>query len=86
MGSNLNIKCLQCEKQLSEYDSKSDTHNPTPETLIDEKKVAVPNLVWFCSQICGNEFESEKEVVFQRDENNKILLKLKSNIENEGSF
>ncbi len=63
---------MQCKKQLSEYDMKSDTHNPSPERLMEMKRVAVPNLGWFCSQICGNLFEEEQNVVFKRDENNEI--------------
>lgn len=72
MENDLDIKCLQCEILLSKYDSKSGNHNPNPEKLSKEKKVAVPNLGWFCSQECGNKFEKEQKMKFQRDVNKEI--------------
>ena len=67
-----NIKCLQCNNLLATYNLELDTHNPSPDKLLEDKNVAVPNLGWFCSQKCGNEFEIENKMQFQRDENNDI--------------
>ena len=61
------IVCAYCDKQLSTLDRAADEHTPSPEELTSAGAVAVPNFGWFCCQECGQAYEAELGVRFQRD-------------------
>lgn len=66
------IICAQCQKLLSKIDAASDTHTPSPEELLSQSSVPIPNFGWFCSQACAVAYESEFNLRFQRNHAGKI--------------
>ena len=56
-----------CGKQLSFLDRAADMHTPSPEELQAAGAVQVPNFGWFCSQECGQAYETEFGVGFERN-------------------
>jgi len=61
------IICAQCQKVLSAFDLGSDSHMPSPEELLLQGAVPIPNFGWFCSQACAVAYESAFNVQFQRN-------------------
>ena len=66
------IACLSCSRLLAAWDAALDQHQPRPEELVVQGRVAVPNLGWFCGQSCAETFEDLKSVTFRRDQNGLI--------------
>lgn len=66
-SSPAGIVCVYCGKRLSVFDRATDKHTPSPEALLSSGAVPVPNFGWFCSQECGQSYESEYGVRFQRN-------------------
>ena len=69
----VDIICSTCGKVLAHHNTQTDKHNPTPEELLSTGAVPIPNFGWFCTQICGNEFENNfGQKLFQRDSSGNI--------------
>jgi endogenous inhibitor of DNA gyrase (YacG/DUF329 family) len=60
------VTCAHCKKRMARIEEETDRMVPSPEALSENGAVAVPNFGWFCSQQCGEDFENESGVQFQR--------------------
>jgi O-acetyl-ADP-ribose deacetylase (regulator of RNase III) len=61
------IICAQCGRRLAEANAATNGFEPPAEELHAGGAVAVPNFGWFCGQACGNAYETEFGVRFQRN-------------------
>lgn len=63
MDSSINtINCLNCNKVIANY--HEDVMTPSAEQCYETGNVPVPNLGWFCSQECANQFGFDNNVKF----------------------
>lgn len=62
--------CQSCEKKLA--DITDDRLVPSGQELYKAGTIPVPNFGWLCSQQCGEKFEKETGVTFQRNIEGKI--------------
>lgn len=65
--SGSGIACASCNKLLAVLDPATNTLSPTPEELLREGAVPIPNFGWFCCQECGRTQETELGVQLQRN-------------------
>jgi hypothetical protein len=71
-ANSLDIRCAECDKLLAHYDPNADTHRPSPEELLRDAKVPVPNFGWFCNQHCGKIYTERTGIEFDRDAGGNI--------------
>lgn len=59
------INCLNCNKVIAK--NHEDGMDPPPENCYEAGNVPVPNLGWFCSQECANQFGLDNNLTFERN-------------------
>jgi hypothetical protein len=66
------VRCNYCRKQIAVLSFAADAIDPSPEELMNQGCVPVPDFGWFCSQDCGDKHGQEYRVRFRRNGDNQI--------------